>query len=44
MSDPSMIDKKLRLLSQNGNKSQLNFLKYKFNPSAGDDELDDKIV
>ena len=42
MTDPSMIDKKLRLLSQNGsNKTHLSFLKYKFNP--GDSEYDMQI-
>lgn len=44
MSDPNALDKKLRLLSQNGNnKSQLSFLKYKFNP-GDDDENENKIT
>ena len=36
MGDSSMIDQKLRLLSQGDFKTNLKFLKYKFNPNETD--------
>ena len=36
MSDSSMLDQKLRMLSQGDFKTNLKFLKYKFNPNETD--------